>query len=58
MRHDHALRAAVEHRSPQCASWLGTRTGSVMPMPTAAAQIVDVVSIEPAIDTSAAPHPF
>jgi hypothetical protein len=55
MRHHHALRAAVEH---QCASWLGTRTSSVMPLPTAAAQAVDVVSIEPAIDTSAAHHPF
>jgi hypothetical protein len=29
-----------------CASWLGTRTSGVMPMPSAAAQIVDVVSIE------------
>src|ERR1051325_11667744 len=29
-----------------CASWLGTRTSGVMPMPSAAAQIVDVVSTE------------
>jgi hypothetical protein len=43
--------------SPQRASWLGTCTSSVMPMPTAA-QAVDVVMIEPTIDTSAAPHPI